>query len=80
MSQENGDSCWSSYLSEQLKPTKLDELTADWRDKPLSDEEADAMLKPVKPEPRVEPFVKLADLSDPVGKRKEDPFDDGSGG
>ena len=27
----------------------------------------------------VKPYAKIRDLSDPIGKRKEDPFDDGSG-
>ena len=27
----------------------------------------------------IKPYAKIRDLSDPIGKRKEDPFDDGSG-
>ena len=28
---------------------------------------------------KIKPYAKIRDLSDPIGKRKEDPFDDGSG-
>lgn len=27
----------------------------------------------------IKPYAKIRDLSDPIGKRNEDPFDDGSG-
>lgn len=57
----------------------MDELTSNWTEKPVSEEEADAMLQPRADEPSVKPFAKLVDLSDPAGKRKKDPFDDGSG-
>ena len=28
---------------------------------------------------KIKPYAKIRDLSDPIGKRKEDPFDDESG-
>lgn len=28
---------------------------------------------------KIKPYAKIRNLSDPIGKRKEDPFDDGSG-
>lgn len=68
----------AAFWTEYLKPTELDELTSDWTEKPATREEAGA-LAPAREEPAVKPFAKLVDLSDPVGKRKKDPFDDGSG-
>lgn len=28
---------------------------------------------------KIKPYAKIRDLADPIGKRKEEPFDDGSG-